>query len=52
MSDGVDVLGDLQWELAVCLIIAWALLFITLRKSVRWSGKYVFEVQHWPSLAY
>lgn len=31
-------MGDVHWELIVCLLIAWVLLYGTIRKSVRWSG--------------
>ena len=39
MTTGVDTIGDIRWELAACLFVAWLLIFITIRKSVRWSGK-------------
>lgn len=35
-------MGDVNWELAVCLLIAWALIYCAIRKSVRWSGKAVY----------
>jgi len=38
MTSGVEDMGDVQWELAICLFIAWVLLYVTVRKSVRWSG--------------
>jgi len=41
-TSGVEEMGDVQWELAICLFIAWVLLYVTVRKSVRWSGKAVY----------
>jgi hypothetical protein len=38
MTNGVTDMGDIHWELTVCLLIAWVLLYATIRKSVRWSG--------------
>ncbi|XP_046646776.1 sodium- and chloride-dependent betaine transporter-like isoform X1 [Daphnia pulicaria] len=42
MTNGVTDMGDIHWELTVCLLIAWVLLYATIRKSVRWSGKMVY----------
>ena len=44
MTDGVEDLGYIQWELAVCLLIVWILLCTTLRKSVRWSGEIFYSL--------
>ena len=38
MTDEVTNMGEIHWELTVCLLIAWVLLYVTIRKSVRWSG--------------
>ena len=35
-------MGDIHWELTLCLLIAWILLYVTIRKSVRWSGNFIF----------
>lgn len=37
-------MGDVHWELTICLLFAWILLYGTIRKSVRWSGSYLFIV--------
>lgn len=42
MTDRVTDMGEVQLELAICLLIAWILLYVTIRKSVRWSGKAVY----------
>ena len=37
-------MGDIHWELTLCLLIAWILLYVTIRKSVRWSGNFIFFI--------
>jgi hypothetical protein len=38
MTGEVTNMGEIHWELTICLLIAWVLLYVTIRKSVRWSG--------------
>jgi len=48
MTDEATDMGDLHWELIVCLLIAWVLLYVTIRKSVRWSGTVVKVAVQFP----
>jgi len=50
MTSSVEDMGDVQWELAICLFIAWVMLYATVRKSVRWSGKAVYVTATLPYL--
>ena len=39
MSDGIDDLGTLRWQLVVSLLAAWIFIFLALCKGVKSSGK-------------
>jgi len=39
MSDGIDELGTLRWQLVVSLLAAWIFIFLALCKGVKSSGK-------------
>ena len=41
-------LGGLQWELVGCLLVAWALVCLTLIKGVKSSGKVVYFTAVFP----
>ena len=38
-SDGIDDLGDMRWELVLCLLAAWCLVCGALIKGIKSSGK-------------
>ncbi|XP_048254664.1 sodium- and chloride-dependent GABA transporter 3-like [Haliotis rufescens] len=42
ISSGLDQLGSIKWELALCLFASWFLIFATLVKGVRSVGKVVY----------
>lgn len=42
MSDGIDNLGTLRWQLVVSLLAAWIFIFLALCKGVKSSGKVVY----------
>ncbi|XP_060076525.1 sodium-dependent proline transporter-like [Ylistrum balloti] len=42
ISTGIDALGDIPWHLAVCLLAAWLLTFVSLIRGIRSSGKVVY----------
>ena len=46
ISNGVNESGDLNWEMGACLLVAWILLYFSIRKSVRWSGKESSQSKH------
>ncbi|CAD5112174.1 DgyrCDS1408 [Dimorphilus gyrociliatus] len=48
ISDGVDNLGGLKWELALCLLGAWVIVFLCLCKGVKSSGKVVYFTALFP----
>ena len=39
MSRGIEDLGEMRWELAMCLLLAWLIVFLCLSKGVQSSGK-------------
>ena len=39
MTAGIDYPGQLKWELCLCLLGAWMLLFLCLVKGIKSSGK-------------
>ncbi|KAJ8297875.1 hypothetical protein KUTeg_024406 [Tegillarca granosa] len=38
-SGNLSHLGDIQWELALCLLLSWFIVFVCLVKGIRFSGK-------------
>ena len=38
-SKGVEDIGTISWELALCLLAAWIFVFVSLYKGVKSSGK-------------
>lgn len=39
ISQGIDEIGSLRWELALCLLLAWVLCYFCVWKGVRSTGK-------------
>ena len=39
MSDGMDNMGSLNWELSGCLLLAWVLVCLCLSRGIQSSGK-------------
>ncbi|OWF47645.1 sodium- and chloride-dependent GABA transporter 1-like [Mizuhopecten yessoensis] len=50
MSDGIDDMGDLRWDLLICLFVAWVIVFLCLFKGVKSSGKVVYVTATFPYL--
>lgn len=42
MSNGFEEFGQIRWELVACLFIVWVLVYFSLWKSVRSSGKVLY----------
>ena len=42
LSPGIHALGGIKWELLVCLIAAWLIIFLCLCKGVQSLGKVVY----------
>lgn len=49
MSSGIEEIGSVQWQVALCLLLAWALTFLALSKGVKSVGKVTvfFRLIHW-----
>jgi hypothetical protein len=41
MSDGLNELGYPKWQLALCVFIVYVMLYLSLFKGVKSSGKYL-----------
>lgn len=41
-SAGIEEVGDVNWELALCLLATWLLVYLSLYKGVKSSGKVSF----------
>lgn len=39
ISPGIDQMGSLNWDLAVCLLVAWAMCYFCIWKGVKSTGK-------------
>ncbi|XP_069100866.1 sodium- and chloride-dependent glycine transporter 1-like [Argopecten irradians] len=47
---GIDDMGELRWDLFICLFIAWVVIFLCLCKGVKSSGKVVYFTATFPYL--
>ncbi|XP_040910757.1 sodium- and chloride-dependent GABA transporter 3-like [Toxotes jaculatrix] len=48
MSGGIEELGSVRWELALCLLVSWAFCYFSIRKGVRSSGKVAYFTATFP----
>lgn len=48
ISSGIDKLENIQWELAVCLFITWAIIFLVLIRGIQSMGKVVYFTSLFP----
>ena len=39
ISEGIHDMGDIRWELAGCLLLAWVLVYSALWKGIKSIGK-------------
>ena len=39
ISPGIEELGSIRWDLALCLLVAWALVFLVLLQGIKSFGK-------------
>ncbi|KAK6638401.1 hypothetical protein RUM44_008830 [Polyplax serrata] len=42
ITSGLEVLGKFRWELVACLIVAWILVYFSIWKSIKSSGKVIY----------
>ncbi|XP_070774797.1 sodium- and chloride-dependent GABA transporter 3-like [Enoplosus armatus] len=48
MSGGIEELGSVRWELALCLLVCWVFCYFCIWKGVRSSGKVVYFTAVFP----
>ncbi|CAI2735319.1 unnamed protein product [Schistosoma spindalis] len=42
ISNGIDNLGTIQWDLALCLLLAWTIIFLAICRGIKTSGKVMY----------
>ncbi|XP_033742250.1 sodium- and chloride-dependent taurine transporter-like [Pecten maximus] len=42
LSDGVDHPGNIKWDLALCLLLAWIIIYFCIWKGIKSSGKVMY----------
>ncbi|XP_018655491.1 putative sodium/chloride dependent neurotransmitter transporter [Schistosoma mansoni] len=42
ISNGIDNLGTVQWDLALCLLLAWTIIFLAICRGIKTSGKVMY----------
>ncbi|XP_025138794.1 sodium- and chloride-dependent GABA transporter 2 isoform X4 [Bubalus bubalis] len=50
ISEGIQHLGALRWELALCLLLAWVICYFCIWKGVKSTGKVVYFTATFPYL--
>ncbi|XP_035027243.2 sodium- and chloride-dependent betaine transporter [Hippoglossus stenolepis] len=50
MSGGIEELGSVRWELALCLLVSWVFCYFSIWKGVRSSGKVAYFTATFPYL--
>lgn len=48
ITDSIDDFGEMRWQLVVCLILAWILVYFCLWKGIKSSGKVVYFTATFP----
>uniref|UniRef100_UPI00358EFBCF sodium- and chloride-dependent taurine transporter-like isoform X3 n=1 Tax=Myxine glutinosa TaxID=7769 RepID=UPI00358EFBCF len=48
ISGGIDEVGELKWDLMLCLLAVWIILWVCLFKGVKTSGKIVYFTATFP----
>ena len=42
LTDGIENLGGIRWQLFVCFVVAWLIIFLSLCKGVKSLGKVIY----------
>ncbi|XP_058486741.1 sodium- and chloride-dependent taurine transporter-like [Solea solea] len=48
ISNGIDEIGPIKWDLALCLLLVWVICFFCIWKGVRSTGKVVYITATFP----
>uniref|UniRef100_A0AAR2LY52 Transporter n=1 Tax=Pygocentrus nattereri TaxID=42514 RepID=A0AAR2LY52_PYGNA len=48
ISSGIDEIGELHWDMALCLLLAWILCYFCIWKGVKSTGKVVYFTATFP----
>ncbi|KAK6472992.1 sodium- and chloride-dependent glycine transporter 2-like [Huso huso] len=48
ISKGIEYPGDIRWPLALCLFLAWVIVYVSLAKGIKSSGKVVYFTATFP----
>ncbi|XP_039605172.1 sodium- and chloride-dependent glycine transporter 2 isoform X2 [Polypterus senegalus] len=48
ISKGIEYPGDIRWPLALCLFLAWVIVYASLAKGIKSSGKVVYFTATFP----
>nr|XP_020453650.1 sodium- and chloride-dependent GABA transporter 2-like isoform X2 [Monopterus albus]XP_020453651.1 sodium- and chloride-dependent GABA transporter 2-like isoform X2 [Monopterus albus] len=48
LSSGIEELGNIRWELALCLLLAWILCYFCVWNGVKFTGKVVYFTAIFP----
>ncbi|GAA52610.1 sodium- and chloride-dependent GABA transporter 2 [Clonorchis sinensis] len=50
LSPGIEDAGNIRWELALCLLLAWLIIFLCICKGIKTSGKVMYVTATSPYL--
>ncbi|XP_021369953.1 sodium- and chloride-dependent creatine transporter 1-like isoform X2 [Mizuhopecten yessoensis] len=50
ISDGIENMGTIKWDLALCLLLAWVIVYVCICKGIRSSGKVIYVTATAPYL--
>ncbi|XP_032833846.1 sodium- and chloride-dependent glycine transporter 2 [Petromyzon marinus] len=48
ISEGIDRPGEIRWHLALCLLLAWIIVYLCLVRGIKTSGKVVYFTATFP----